>query len=375
MKKIFSLCALSIFTLTLFASEGQTALLKWQLRVPKSTSVIRYQLNGEDADSWTLIHNTEDGIIELPVETPVGQDSSIYVQQSKDGILWSESFTKLITADVVQKIYDKKNNAANEDNAQVVVPSAPSALTTEEFVTEPVTEKNDTAVASSNLKTSAFAFSFLVKPSVSVNLQKIIPVASNEHWKSYASAYNWNTTNKFAAKDLAPRLDFEFGFQNIGGKKGDVAAFDIGLNLGYEAAPYSGWTDKDSLKKFMNLDVWYHNVSLDLRFDLAFNAGVFRPYIGLGGGVMLSITNVDMVSDNLPGTPLFVLRNGRKHSDNLNINGYTYVLGALGFRFNCSSNFTIGVEGTYKLFVTGADTNHLWHSVDCALSLGGTWSV
>ena len=81
MKKIFSFCALSIFAMALFANEGQMTLLRWQLRVPKSTSVIRYQLNGEEADKWTVTHNTADGIIELPIETPVGQDSSIYVQQ------------------------------------------------------------------------------------------------------------------------------------------------------------------------------------------------------------------------------------------------------------------------------------------------------
>lgn len=367
MKKIFSFCVVSIFALALFASEGQMTLLRWQLRVPKSTSVIRYQLNGEEADKWTVTHNTADGIIELPIETPVGQDSSIYVQQSKDGVLWSESLVKYIPADVVQQIYEK-------NNVQIADTESASDAPSDTAITDENADIKENSVESSS-SASSFAFSFLVKPSVSINLQKIIPVADNDHWKNYAAGYDWKTTNKFGAKDLAPRLDFEFGFQNIGGKKGDVAAFDIALNLGYETAPYSGWTDESALKNIMSLDSWYHNASLDLRLDLAINAGVFRPYIGVGAGVMLSFVNARKTSDNLPGTPLFVLRNGLAHPDSMTINGYTYVLGAIGFRFNCTPSFTIGIDGTYKLFVTGANTDRLWHSVDCALSLGGTWSI
>ncbi|MDY5967788.1 MAG: hypothetical protein SPJ08_02115 [Sphaerochaetaceae bacterium] len=390
MKKIFSFCVVSIFALALFASEGQMTLLRWQLRVPKSTSVIRYQLNGEEADKWTVTHNTADGIIELPVETPVGEDSVIYVQQSKDGVLWSESLVKYITADVVQQIYEKNNvqiadiefdsnapfdTAVTDENADIIADTeSVDNVLSDTVVTDENEDIKGHSVDSSS-SASSFAFSFLVKPSVSINLQKILPVADNEHWKNYAAGYNWKTTNKFGAKDLAPRLDFEFGFQNIGGKKGDVAAFDIALNLGYETAPYSGWTDESALKNIMSLDSWYHNASLDLRLDLAINAGVFRPYIGVGAGVMLSFVNARKTSDNLPGTPLFVLRNGLAHPDSMTINGYTYVLGAIGFRFNCTPSFTIGIDGTYKLFVTGANTDRLWHSVDCALSLGGTWSI
>lgn len=357
MKKFFSICALSIIAfVVVFAEEGQNAILKWQLRVPKSTSVIRYQLNDENADNWIIVHNTSNGIIELPVETPIGQDSVLYVQQSKDGVLWSESAKQAITSDVVQRIYNKNHNIVDE-SSKAVAPSTPSvsALPSSERV----------AIAP---KTSAFAFSFLVKPQVNVNLQKAILVAKTTDWDS------WKIGKKLEAKDLAPRLDFEFGFQNIGGKKGDVAAFDIALNLGYEAAPYTGWNGNPFDKTFMDPNSWYHKTSLDVRLNLAFNSGVFRPYLGVGAGVMFTFAEQGKLSGNLLGTELFTLKKGNAVGD-LEVKGYTYVLGALGFRFNCSSNFTIGIEGTYKLFVTGADTDHLWHAVDCGISLGGTWSI
>lgn len=359
MKKFFSICALSIIAfVAVFAEEGQTAILKWQLRVPKSTSVIRYQLNDENADNWIIVHNTSNGIIELPVETPIGQDSVLYVQQSKDGVLWSESARQVITSDVVQRIYNKNHNIVDESSeTQVSTSALPST-------SAPETRE----VSALSPKTSAFAFTFLVKPQVNVNLQKAILVAETTDWN------NWKTGKKLEAKDLAPRLDFEFGFQNIGGKKGDVAAFDIALNLGYEAAPYAGWNGNPFDKTFMDPNNWYHKTSLDVRLNLAFNSGVFRPYFGVGAGVMFTFAEHGKSSDNLLGTELFTLKKGNAAGD-LEVKGYTYVLGALGFRFNCSSNFTIGIEGTYKLFVTGADTDHIWHAVDCGISLGGTWSI
>lgn len=217
MKKVLSILLVLCFSLTvIFAVDIAT--VKWALKTPRSTNYIRYQVNEELDDAWTVVENDESGIVIIEIESPTDISSTLYVQQSIDGVIWSKSASKTISADVVQSVYNK----THMKEVVVRVPSVNydmdinSAFTSDDMTTD-ITEleKQQYLQSLGDENESALKFTFLFKPSAAINLQKAI--ALNDPNKNYWEN-RWQS-HKLKGEDIAPRLDIGFMFENIAGKK------------------------------------------------------------------------------------------------------------------------------------------------------------
>lgn len=402
MKKIFSVLLVLCFSLSMiFAVDIAT--VKWALKTPKSTNYVRYQVNDENDDNWTVVEYDKTGYITVDIDSPVNLPSTLYVQQSIDGIIWSESVSKTITAETVQAVYDK----THMKEVVIKVPSINyemdinSAFTSDDMTTN-VEDANrieqerqaETEIETTSSSNSAFKFTFLAKPSVTLNLQKVSPLSPSSYWDSlYEADGPWTKDGKkdstLSAADLAPRLDFEFRFENIAGKKGDLFGFDAGFSVGYETRPYAGWDAKDAEDKtiatsyFMDPDYWYHKVNIDVRLGGAFNLAndLVRPYFGIGAGaefvIAKDLSQPDRTSFGLFSNKFQLIESKLDDNGNYSLGLFLqpYVLGTLGVRFTFGQ-FTFGIEGTYKVFVVGTDKDKdIWHKMDTTLLLGGTFSI
>lgn len=381
MKKVLSILLVLCFSLTvIFAVDIAT--VKWALKTPRSINYIRYQVNDELDDAWTVVENDESGIVLIEVESPTDISSTLYVQQSIDGVIWSKSASKTISAEVVQSVYNK----THMKEVVVRVPSVNydmdinSAFTSDDMTTD-ITEleKQQYLQSVGEESESGLKFTFLFKPSAAINLQKAI--ALNDPDKNYWEN-RWQS-HKLKIEDIAPRLDIGFMFENIAGKKHDVVGFDMGFTLGYETRPYSGWKAQDETKKAFDPSTWYHKANIDLRLGMGLNLAnnLVRPYFGVGAGAEFLFTNLPLDGANsnekifdfaVFNSKNFVLKNGKGNS--LSVMVYPYILGTLGVRFTFGQ-FTFGLEGTYKVYLVGTKPEDMWHKIDAGITLGGTFSI
>lgn len=402
MKKIISVLLVLCFSLSmLFAVDIAT--VKWALKTPKNVNYIRYQVNDEKDDAWTVIENNKTGYNVVDIDSPVDLPSTLYVQQSLDNIVWSESASKTVSASVVQSVYDK----THIKDVVIRVPNINYEMDIDSaFATDDMTENIDETAARERAmqiqqNSSAFKFTFLVKPTVSINLQKVIALNNSQFWQDHSTNFYTDPDGfkeNLSYNDLAPRLDFDFRFENIAGKKSDIFGFDVGFSVGYETRPYLGWDQKVTVDReeksvassyFMDPEYWYHKISLDVRLGGGLNLanGLVRPYFGLGAGADLILAkgnaedntsylkNFALFGDGGKFTLMESTEDAQTGKWSLGMYIQPYVLGNLGVRFTFG-DFTFGVEGTYKVYVVGTNAEtDLWHKVDAALALGGTWSI
>lgn len=87
MKKILVALLLILFLSPIFANE---VMIEWQWDlVDEEISYFRYQLDGETEEDWTVVDSSVDSFTLGPVDSQ--NIHSLYLQQSYDGELWSES--------------------------------------------------------------------------------------------------------------------------------------------------------------------------------------------------------------------------------------------------------------------------------------------
>ncbi len=83
-KRIVLLCLLILFVLLPLSASN----IEWTWSAESSeTNYFRYQLNGEDENSWTVVDSQVTSVI-LPSET---DNDTLFVQASNDGKVWSDS--------------------------------------------------------------------------------------------------------------------------------------------------------------------------------------------------------------------------------------------------------------------------------------------
>lgn len=87
MKRLAVLVALLCFVLTtVFALEASVS-WNWY-KNDRNVKFFRYQLDGEDEDNWTIVKSN---VLEVSLDVDVSVVHVLYLQQSYDGIHWSES--------------------------------------------------------------------------------------------------------------------------------------------------------------------------------------------------------------------------------------------------------------------------------------------
>ena len=87
MKKLVALLVLFCFVLVGTFALDASVVWYWY-RNDRAVKYYRYQLDGEDDDNWTVVSSN---VLEISLDVDVSVSHVLYLQQSYDGIHWSES--------------------------------------------------------------------------------------------------------------------------------------------------------------------------------------------------------------------------------------------------------------------------------------------
>lgn len=336
MKKRILLLALLIacFALPVFAVQV-TVDWNWA-KNDSAVQYFRYQLDGEADDGWTVVSSN---VTNYSVSGLDGSKSyTLYLQQSYDGVYWSESASSTSQPAVPAE-------AAIEEPV-ITEEAVPAA------VTEPETAAEETPAAVEET------------PAEAVPLEEVPAVAVEETpAPAAAEAVSSPSTFKFTLtlgtgpglNNIGETLNYDIqgviglGFEDI--VANDIAGWDIRMNLGYIGHINYDISDMISdmdFGTFFNPDNYTHGMFADLLTGFNLKAGSTQFY--LDGGARLLMMHNAAVAD-----PLFELGD---------FDGLVQITGILGFRWNIGW-FSLGLEGQY---VYDFDANS--HAVTPRLYMG-----
>lgn len=135
-KRLFTLLALLVLLPIMAFATEVVITWEWMLDDPQVTG-FRYQLNGEDPDSWEIVDGmTSSAVIENLDGT---QAHTLYLQQTYDGINWSPSAISTAPA-LVEEEPMLEAEAVEEVEAEVVEPEIIAEETQVAEVVTPVEE-------------------------------------------------------------------------------------------------------------------------------------------------------------------------------------------------------------------------------------------
>ncbi len=291
--RIFSLVAALILMPALLFAVPVVITWDWMLDDPAVTH-FRYQLDGEDADGWTVVDAMTTSYTAEDLDGSV--EHTLYVQQSYDGIHYSESALsvaepvdagEVLLGSFEEEFYD---DAAFEDEADFFVAEAEEAE---------VVEAQEEVIAEAE------------------SVEELVPVVSEEVKVKKERHSNYYTTitlggsfsndfNKKMAQYHAYNLSVGLGvdFNNL-------ISFNraIGLGLSVEAnyAPYLdgsvGWKQTLShVKKFKVKDAlsgFDHAMDASAALMINMNSSRIAFDLGAGGFILWGPQLVDESGDNL----------------------------------------------------------------------------
>ena len=313
-KRILIVLSLLVMTLLPLAAAQVTVDWNWVVNDP-GVQYFRYQMDGQSEDGWTVVDSS------VTSYSASGLDGSkaytLYLQQSYDGVYWSQSASSTSQPVVPQEAEISQPVVTEE----VVEPVVEDVVVEEPVAEEPVVESVPVAVpAQSTASSNPFRFTL-----------------------SFAGGVGLN--------GIGDKLDYDYqvlmqlGFEDI--LANSVAGWDIRMNLGLMANSVYDIEDTTA-DNFFDLDQYAKSMYFDLLTGVNFKAGDTIFY--LDGGARL-LMNHGFGKDG----ELFAL--GNFHSR-------VQVTGLLGFRWNIGW-FHLGLEGQY-VYDFEADT----HAVTPRLLMG-----
>ena len=307
-KRILMIAALLIaLALPLFAVQA-TVDWQWEMNDP-DVQYFRYQLDGEADDAWTVVD------ADTTSYSVSGLDATgsytLYLQQSYDGVYWSESASTTSQAAVPQPAVVEEPVVVEE------VPAADVAVPAEEpVVTEtPVVEEVPAVVEETPVVEEPAA------PAQTV----AAPRQPFTFTLSFMGGVGLN--NIGGPLDYDAQAGLQLGFENI--ISNSLLGWDIKLNVGAIANPRYAMSDI-SFSNLFSISQYDKSLYADLLTGVNLTAGITQFY--LDGGARLVMDYGDFRGDSLFSVGNFY--------------GSVQATGVLGFRLNFNW-FNVALEGQY----------------------------
>lgn len=323
MKKIF-LVVLSFLMVVLPVFAGDT-LIRWDwLNNDSSVQYYRYQIDGTDPASWTVVDGTVSSF-ETDTLDPY-TDHTLYLEGSYDGIYWSDTASAVAYAlerpaavEVVEEApVVEEVLAVEEVPAETVAEAAEPEVVVPEVEAAPVVEPVAPAPeAKSN--TNDFAFSLLLKGGF----------ISNSTVKPFDLAFD-------------PELKAGIGldFANVV-KLGDSMGLGLRTDIDVVAVPDAGYYRNLFNGAYVFKKSSYEGLKADGTALLTFTARgkVVAFNLGLGGGVSFGYKG-----------------DAENQTGSFSMSKHTVSVGAFGalntgLRFYIGDVFSLGLEGTARMMI------------------------
>lgn len=381
-KRILGLvCAIAVLVPAMLMARPVAITWDWFQNDPDVT-YFRYQLNGEDADGWTVIEADVLTYTSDALDGTVAQ--ALYLQQSYDGVLWSPSAVSVVDAlfapgEIVAEEEPVAETPASSialvgevpaeatDTAPVVEESVPVEPEAEEPVVVAEAPEEEETVVEVVPEVEEPAPVVEVSPaSTSVAVAATAPVVVAVPVNATVQSLDLRVGVSYAMIDengiydrLVPGIDLTWRLDN-GLKLGN--RFGIGLQAGifYDAYLKSAAaTPVTNANRFKLGTAWFetnagttlyhtYGISLAPRFSFAFNE---KTSLALAAGGRVIFSNDALSPNELLPAPLPLI--GGKPFFGLNYG----ITGSLELRHNFSKGFGVGLGLDYD-WLLGENERH-----------------
>lgn len=273
----------------------------------------RYQVDGEAEDGWTVVDSSVTNYTAKGLDG--SQSYTLYLQQSYDGVYWSQSASSA-SQPVVPQTAELEEPVVTEEPAVVeaAVEEEPAAV-----VEEAVTEEEPAIQEPSVAEVEEIA-PVAVTPS-----QPVKEPGSFKFVLSFAGGVGLN--------NIGEELDYDYqaviglGFEDM--VANSIMGWDLKLNLGFSALPVYG-IENTTFDNLFDLGLYRKAMFADLMTGVNFKAGSTQFYLDGGARLLMNYGQND--SDALFSLGKFDAR--------------VQITGLLGFRWNIGW-FSLGLEGQY----------------------------
>ena len=348
-KLIMVLVILTALIAPVLASQSMSVTWRWS-HDDQDVNYYRYQVNGEEANSWTVVPSTV--LSYDATDLDPYQSYTLYLQCSYDGENWSESATAIAEPLLV----------ANAPES-TVVETAPVAEEPADSVAELAEVAEEPTVVEVPVEETAVAEETKEEPVESAEAEAVAPAKTEKNESVYGYKTNLLITggaatnvafDGFSLDGAFPRVGVAFDFQNIihKGIWGLGLRFDVNSIFEPEAQDWSNF-------KFDDLSVWFDN-SVDAKLMMYLGGDILDFY--LGGGAGYSIFNPKFSTDaeqELYGHSLGELGS---------FSTAWFISANAGMRFRVNSVFSLGVEANYRYLLPAKK-----HTASADLVLGFTF--
>lgn len=280
----------------------------------------RYQVDGEAEDGWTVVDSSVTNYTAKGLDG--SQSYTLYLQQSYDGVYWSQSASSA-SQPVVPQTAEVEEPVVTEEPAAVeaAVEEEPAAVEEEPaaVVEEAVTEEEPAVQEPSVAEVEEIA-PVTVTPS-----QPVKEPGSFKFVLSFAGGVGLN--------NIGEELDYDYqaviglGFEDM--VANNIMGWDLKLNLGFSALPVYG-IENTTFDNLFDLGQYRKAMFADLMTGVNFKAGSTQFYLDGGARLLMNYGQND--SDALFSLGKFDAR--------------VQITGLLGFRWNIGW-FNLGLEGQY----------------------------
>lgn len=280
----------------------------------------RYQVDGEAEDGWTVVDSSVTNYTAKGLDG--SQSYTLYLQQSYDGVYWSQSASSA-SQPVVPQTAEVEEPVVTEEPAAVeaAVEEEPAAVEEEPaaVVEEAVTEEEPDVQEPSVAEVEEIA-PVTVTPS-----QPVKEPGSFKFVLSFAGGVGLN--------NIGEELDYDYqaviglGFEDM--VANSIMGWDLKLNLGFSALPVYG-IENTTFDNLFDLGQYRKAMFADLMTGVNFKAGSTQFYLDGGARLLMNYGQND--SDALFSLGKFDAR--------------VQITGLLGFRWNIGW-FNLGLEGQY----------------------------
>ena len=311
-RALLLVAVLFAMTLPLFA-VSVTVEWNW-VQNDSDVRYFRYQVDGEAEDGWTVVDSSVTNYTAKGLDG--SQSYTLYLQQSYDGVYWSQSASS-VSQPVVPQTAEVEEPVVTEEPAVVeaaAVEEEPAAV-----VEEAVAEE-EPAVQEPSVAEAEEIAPVAVTPS-----QPVKEPGSFKFVLSFAGGVGLN--------NIGEELDYDYqaviglGFEDM--VANSIMGWDLKLNLGFSALPVYG-IENTTFDNLFDLGQYRKAMFADLMTGVNFKAGSTQFYLDGGARLLMNYGQND--SDALFSLGKFDAR--------------VQITGLLGFRWNIGW-FNLGLEGQY----------------------------
>lgn len=275
----------------------------------------RYQVDGEAEDGWTVVDSSVTNYTAKGLDG--SQSYTLYLQQSYDGVYWSQSASS-VSQPVVPQTAEVEEPVVTEEPAVVeaaAVEEEPAVVVEEAVVEEEPAVQESSAAEAEEIAPVA------VTPS-----QPVGEPGSFKFVLSFAGGVGLN--------NIGEELDYDYqaviglGFEDM--VANSIMGWDLKLNLGFIANSEYDIADT-TFENLFDLGQYHKAMFADLMTGVNFKAGSTQFYLDGGARLLMSYDGFE--------NPDALFTMGK-------FNARVQITGLLGFRWNIGW-FNLGLEGQY----------------------------